>query len=112
MIFSHKEEKEVKQNENTARSSDKNLFFFLTKSFVGGCFVHCTMLLCFGSRRRAGTQHTQWDEGDLLLDDESQMIPNPYFLDTGKRTRHSKLRLSNTKPFIFTAVMWDKTLVL
>lgn len=42
------------------------------------------MLLCFGSRRRAGTQQTQCDEGDLLLDDESYMILNPYYLDTGK----------------------------
>lgn len=46
------------------------------------------MLLCFGSRRRAANQETHWDEKYLLLDDESQIIPNPYFLDTGKITRH------------------------
>lgn len=70
------------------------------------------MLLCFGSRRRAANQESQWDEGYLLLDDESQTIPNPYFLDTGKRTQHSKLLLSNTKLFIFTAVFCDKTRIL
>lgn len=70
------------------------------------------MLLCFGGRQRAANRESQGDEGDLLLDEESQMIPNPYFLETGKMTQHSKILLSNTKLFIFPAVFRDKTLLL
>lgn len=39
------------------------------------------MLQCFGSRRR--NRH-QWSENDSLLDDEPQIISNPFFLDSGK----------------------------
>lgn len=47
-----------------------------------GCWS--TMLMCFGSRRRARhQQEVQWSEEDCLLDDEPQLIANPCFLDTG-----------------------------
>lgn len=41
------------------------------------------MLLCFGSRRGVRHQPNQWSEKDFLLEDEPQIIPDPFFLYTG-----------------------------
>lgn len=48
-----------------------------------------TMMLCFGGRRRNRHHHIHWSEEDCLLANETQVISNPAYLDTGNRNLYT-----------------------